>query len=73
MNTDAEASTPTTPHNLDPPIATEPKPTRALNVIVPASVHRKARVAAAQSGMPLKDFIARVLEDVTPFPVEDQR
>jgi enolase len=45
-----------------------PKRTSALNVIVPTSVHKQARVAAAQSGMPLKDYIAKLLEHATPIP-----
>ena len=54
------------------PAANEPEPTKALNVIVPASVHKSARVAAAQSGLSLKEFIIRVLKDIGPITVGDK-
>lgn len=41
--------------------------TKVLNVVVPASAHRNARVAAAQSGVSMKAYMADLLRKATPI------
>ena len=44
--------------------------TCALHVIVPVQAKRQAKIAAEQSGMRFKDFIARLLVNSTPLMSE---
>ena len=53
------------------PTVSDRERTRALNVMVPASVHKRVRVAAAESEMPLKDYIAKILEHAQPVRTKE--
>jgi predicted HicB family RNase H-like nuclease len=55
-------SEPTTPQPINP--------TRTLNVVIPVAAHRQARVAAAASDLSFKHYIARLLSQAKPFPLD---
>lgn len=39
----------------------------ALHVIVPSEARQRAKIAALQSGLPFKDYVARLLFNARPF------
>jgi hypothetical protein len=42
---------------------------RVIHCLVPAAVYRHAKTMAAESDLPFKEFVARVLKNCSPFPL----